>query len=238
MVTVATLGLACYSGADRRADTGAPTALESTARSTSADSAASAASVNAGGTKMRDLARRLTALGYEGLFERLGDRELDALWGEPGMREQLDSLAVDASAPAEARFLAAELLFRKRPGYPPPAARAALAVAYAEALKGTSSANRWGLPGELDGAAGQHLVQLGDAAAAPLEALLSDNRRVQYAGSKEATVGNEYEYRVKDLAAFFLSRIQNVPYVVREQPAARDGEIERLRQSLLAARRG
>lgn len=178
------------------------------------------------------LAGRLTGAGYEALFLRLDTKELDAIWGEPGAPQALEALALDQGAPPEARFLAAEVLQHQGRAVSDPQGRAGLATAYAAALKGATLGNPWALPGEVDGPAGEHLVDLGEPAVPALAPLLDDQRRVPYAGSEEATIGNSYAYRVKDLAAFFISRIRSLPYTPNEDPAARDAEIERLRAAL------
>ena len=61
---------------------------------------------------------------------------------------------------------------------------------------------------------------------------MDDDRRVYYAGSQEATFGNSYRYRVKDLAAFYISQIGNSPFEVDEAPRKRDEEIEKLKNTL------
>ena len=181
---------------------------------------------------MAGYADRLTSLGYAGLFLSLDDGPLTAFWHEAGTPEALAQLSADSSADAEARFLAAEVLFRKHPDYPAEPHRAALAPVYAEALRRSRLANIWGMPGELDGPAGQHLVALGEPAVPALAPLLDDMRQVFYSGSEEATVGNSYRYRVKDFAAFFISQILRLPYTVHQTPQERDTEIERLRAAL------
>jgi hypothetical protein len=179
-----------------------------------------------------DLSRRLTELGYAELFLELGDETLDSLWHTPGVPARLAALSGDLSAPAEARFLAAETLFRRDSSALTEARKAALAPAYAEALRHAALANPWGLPGTLDGPAGQHVVSLGEPAVAALTPLLTDGRPVLYAGSAEATFGNSYRYRVKDLAAFLISRIRGLSYPVHLSPVDRDTEIARLGASL------
>lgn len=84
------------------------------------------------------------------------------------------------------------------------------------------------MPGQLDGPSGKHVVQLGEPAVAALISLLDDGKQIDYGGSEEATVGNSYAYRVKDFAAFFISRIRKLPFTVVEDPAARDHAIEQL----------
>ncbi len=180
---------------------------------------------------MTDLAGRLKALGYSRLFLSLDDAALNSLWHEPRAAEALAVLVSDSGAEIGARFLAAEVLFRKQPGYPVPAETALLAPIYGDALRHAELANPWGMPGELDGPAGQHLVAIGRAVAAALVPLLDDARAVIYGGSEEATIGNSYQYRVKDFAAFFIHCISGAPYSVRKTPPERDEEIERLRTS-------
>ena len=42
-------------------------------------------------------------------------------------------------------------------------------------------------------------------------------------------LGNSYAFRVMDFAAFFLSTIRGLPYVLHTDPAARDGAIQALK---------
>ena len=49
-------------------------------------------------------------------------------------------------------------------------------------------------------------------------------------GSKEATVGNGYQYRVKDFAAFYIAKIIDTPIAFHRDPADRDAAIEELRK--------
>ena len=64
------------------------------------------------------------------------------------------------------------------------------------------------------------------------DVLLSDEFLVVPGLSEEAIIGNSYGYRVNDFAAFFISQICHLPYVVDKRPQERDGEIDRLRASL------
>ena len=180
------------------------------------------------------LANKLTELGYIELFHRQGEEAIDSVWDEPGAPEILDDLAVDQQASRLANFLAAEILFYKRQDYPAEHAKRQLASVYATALARdfTQMANPWGLPGKLDGPAGGHFVALGEAAVPELANLMDDETERLYVGSKEATLGNSFHYRVKDFAAFFMSNIRRIPFEVHEDPEARDEEIERLRESL------
>ena len=172
------------------------------------------------------LAARLVAQHYAGLF-LTAPRGADRVLAE-ARADELAALVADPAADGEARFLASELWFDGHGG-PPPLAADALGALYARALAGrwTVFANPWGLPREV-GPVGAHLLQLGAAAVPALRAHLDDPAPVSYAGSEEATVGNGYAYRVKDLAAFYAARLAPAPYAVLPTPAERDREIARL----------
>ena len=68
----------------------------------------------------------------------------------------------------------------------------------------------------------------GEAAVPGLLALLGDEHRVAYEGSREATQGNARRYRVKDAAAFFLGRVLGREVPFHEAHDERDEEIGRL----------
>jgi hypothetical protein len=180
-----------------------------------------------------DLSTRLLELGYLELFLRYDDQALNSVWTQPGAPTALANLVTDSSAPMQARFLAAEILFSKDSTYPPESAKAALAQVYAAALveNYTGMANVWGLPGHLS-SVGQHAAALGDAAVAAFVPLLENDTPLFYSGSQEAMVGNSYGYRVKDMAAFIISQIKNIPYTVYKTAAERDPEIARLKAQL------
>lgn len=180
------------------------------------------------------LADRLMAIGYIGLFQGPDEEALGTLWNEPGVPEALATLASDPETPALARFLAAEIMFYKQGMYLSKKQKKQIASVYATALAEnfTGAANTWGLPDVLDGLAGEHLLALGEAAVPGLKTLLDDDRRVYYEGSKEATLGNSYRYRVKDLAAFYISKIRNISFKVDEDPNKRDQEIEKLKSAV------
>ena len=133
-----------------------------------------------------------------------------------------------------ARFLAAEILFYKDGTFKVENLREKLAPVYAAALSEnfTESANPWGLPGVLDGLTGEHLLALGKVIVPELVKLLDNNKRIYYEGSKEATLGNHYGYRVKDLAAYYISTIKAIPFQIDEEPIKRDGEIDTLKHKL------
>lgn len=182
----------------------------------------------------RDLAEELSELGYLELFLRLDDTALDQVCRRPGAPEGLRWLALHSDIPSLPGFLAAEVLFARDPTFPAPSDRGLLAPLYAEALRQnmTGMANPWGLPGDLNGSVASHVLALGDTAVPALAALLDDGTQLRYSGSKEATYGNSYNYRVKDEAAELIAELISVPYSVHLNPQDRDTEIDLLRQRL------
>jgi len=185
-------------------------------------------------TDLAALEEKLASVGFQALFQRLTPDVLDAVWRDGAARAALTKLALDPARTALVRFLAAEVLFAKAPGYPPAAARPALAPVYAQALaRGfAGSANPWGLPGDEGAATARHVVALGGAALPALLDLLDDNTSMSYHGSREATAGNRYRYRVKDVAAALIAAIRGDAWPVDLDPAARDRAIEALRERI------
>jgi hypothetical protein len=133
-----------------------------------------------------------------------------------------------------ARFLAAEILFYKDGTFKTENRREKLAPVYAAALSQnfTETANPWGLPGVLNGLAGEHLLALGKVIVPELVNLLDNSKRIYYEGSKEATLGNHYGCRVKDLAAYYISMINAIPFQMDEDPNKRDEEIDAIKHKL------
>jgi hypothetical protein len=182
-----------------------------------------------------DLAAEVVERGYDGLFMYLDRSSLNELWQRPGAPSQFDELVRDQSAGAPARFLAAEVLWERRPSSPPSAAD--LGRVYATALleRTTRVANPWGLPGAGDGVVARHVLELHDAlrTARELRFLLEDRggdeEPLMYIGSEDATEGNRYRYRVRDIAAELVAALLEIPYAVVEDPAERDRRIEQVR---------
>ena len=165
------------------------------------------------------------------------DNTISAIWSLSGNPRLLESVLNDPRAAARARFIAAEVLFAKDFSFIDRTSRDGLAKLYAEALVKhyTGQANAWGLlwDGNDAGTAGGRFILLGDDAIPALVALLDDATVVDwYGGSEDATVGNGHKYRIKDFAAFYLGRIVAKPIAFHADPASRDHEITRLRDTL------
>lgn len=181
-----------------------------------------------------DLANRLTELGYIGLFQQSDDVALKDIWNAPGAPEALETIAVSSNAPKLARFLAAEILFYRDEAHRLEKHKQELARVYAIALADnfTEVANPWGLPGVTDGLAGEHLLAIGEPMVPELLHLLDNEKRVYYEGSQEATLGHHYGYRVKDLAAYYTSKIRNIPLELDEDASKRNEAIEKLKSTM------
>ncbi len=89
-------------------------------------------------------------------------------------------------------------------------------------------ANPWGLPGD-PGPLSQQVIALGKAATGPLLDALDDATAMTYSGSREATVGNSYHWRVKDQAAALLAALRGEALVPDVDPKKRDKAIAALR---------
>jgi len=185
-----------------------------------------------------DLARKLMTRAYGDFFVLPAhDQTIERIWADPQNRPALNALASDATQPLAARFLAAEVLFARDVTFTARVGPAVVADIYAHALAQdlTGMANSWGLLYEHGdaGPVGIRFIMLGEPAVPALSRLLdNDASPLMYSGSKEATVGNGYHYRIKDFAAYYLAQIRRVPIVFHPEPAKRDQEIARLQQRL------
>ena len=144
------------------------------------------------------------------------DKAVSRAWGEPGSLEKLKNIVSDAKAPLKARFLACEVLFEKHFIFVADVGRTVVAKIYATALveNQTGMANSWGFLYEENdaGPTGIRFSMIGKSSVPPLQALLDNSSHsLVYAGSKEATIGNAYQYHIKDFAAFYLSKITGIP---------------------------
>ena len=176
------------------------------------------------------LADQLTELGYFGLVQQEDDERVRALSRD---RQALEGLVDDTRADPLARFLAAELLFGPDDHFPSQHDAAAVAEVYATALKEnfTESGNTWGLPGMNKGLVAEHVVSLGAAIVPAFAALLDDGTRVHYEGSEEATIGNIYAFRVKDVAAALIAAVTGRSFALERDPKTRDATIAALQDT-------
>jgi hypothetical protein len=183
----------------------------------------------------QDLSQKLIATGYTDLFLRSDYNAVNEIWAGENALEELHKIITNDAEPVLTRFLASEILFYKDNSFPSSEKeKKTLAGIYVKILSngGTINGNIWGLPG-FTGIAGEHLLKAGrEENITLLKQQLDNQQSVLYDGSREATFGNEYGYRVKDIAAFYLGILLNLPYVVLKEPARRDAAIEQLKQNL------
>lgn len=188
-----------------------------------------------------DFERMLVNTGYPEFFLFTGSRA-EELWNNGENRKKLEAVIENTSSSDIAKLLAAELLVQfdvplKEDTFPN------LAKSYVSALKGTNAmlkneyqlnGNAWGVLYEWNdaGVLGERVIQFGKYAIPWLIDLLGDNGPILYDGSREATLGNDYQYRIKDFAAFYLSKITNIPIRFYLDHAQRDDEIERFKMEL------
>ncbi|WP_160127698.1 hypothetical protein [Kordia antarctica] len=189
------------------------------------------------------LEKRIRELGYRSLF--LTDLEVTdkEIWNFGANEQELKIIAYSEKTSDFSRFLTVELLrhydVKINSKY-----HSLIAKSYAYALSNSATdnphffgvvGNLWGLLYEEDdlGKLGSFYVSLGDKAVLSLSNLLDNkNDKIFYDGSEEATIGNSYQYRVKDFAAFYISKIKNIPITFYQDFDQRDAEIERLKEIL------
>ncbi|MGK7929774.1 MAG: hypothetical protein AB4290_31780 [Spirulina sp.] len=194
-------------------------------------------------TKSQDansLAEQLANDFYGDFFNYLHREEIiERIWEQPNSYSTLEEIIKDRDAPMKARFLACEVLFERSFSFVEEVGGETIAEIYARALLNnyTGMANSWGLLYEFKdaGPVGIRFDMIGIEAVPSLKKLLERaDPAMPYDGSEEATVGNAYEFRIKDYAAYYLSKMLGIPVEYYPTPDQRDVEIERLKAALAA----
>jgi hypothetical protein len=111
----------------------------------------------------------------------------------------------------------------------PASVRAAVLV---DALRTQPELNDWGYlepGGGYDGPAATALLETGDAAIAPLRALLDDDAPAEMTGSEIAEMAYRLRYRRKDFAYRYLALLLGREPAFEPDPAERDRAIAALR---------
>ena len=167
--------------------------------------------------------------------------QVGALWRDYPDARAYTQIVEDAARPLPVRFAAALVLRSKSAAQFRRTARRALADVLAAALQRdlVGHAYPWGRLWAGDdplGLLGRMVVELGRPAIPPLVALLDDTApRDSYLGREEATEMAMRQYRVKDFAAFYISRITGLELPWQPELADRDQAIAQLRRQLAAA---
>jgi hypothetical protein len=187
------------------------------------------------------LEKKLIETGYFGLFLHGNNSLAESIWQNGNNLTSLKQIIQTPTSSLHGKFLAAEMLRQFEVEFEPRQYEE-LVDAYLYALKNTSSdrnnplglnGNLWGLLNIEDDAGhlGQQIIKFGPAAIPALTELLDDHAgRILYEGSEEAVIGNSYRYRIKDFAAFYISKIKNIPMQFHQDLEKRDKEIERLKK--------
>lgn len=161
------------------------------------------------------------------------EKDRNKIWNNFNGALYLRNIAKNKLYSNKARFLAAEILFGKDKNYPPKNLKKSLAYVYANALLDgyNCSYNNWGYPFATT-IRGLHFVRLGSQALPSLISLLNNNKRILFDGSSNASLSNRYHFRIKDMAAVFISHICHIEFKVYHDVAKRDKQIERIKRKL------
>ncbi|HEU4717462.1 MAG TPA: hypothetical protein VFU15_06505 [Bacteroidia bacterium] len=160
---------------------------------------------------------------------------INNVWKEKENRCAVISILKDREGNDRVQFMAAEILLENCTGIPGEIDRARLGELYAIAIKKnyTGDLNRWGMYDSTDiGPVGKHLLKIGKPAVPALARLLNKRGGLVYSGSKGASVANEWLYRKKDVAAFFIIHIMQYSLPWPKDPKKRDEVIKQVKAKL------
>lgn len=192
-----------------------------------------------------NLSDEIYELGFYKLFNFQDNTISDSIWDNGKNEQELLKIIEDTNANKISQVIASELLFNYSPSFPDEKMLQFLPKIYCNALQMSScdiniynehlAANNWGFMYDFDssginhiGKLGNHLLISGKDAIPYLMTLLEDESFICYDGSKEATMGNGLRLRVKDAAAFYISKLLNRSISYHESLVKRDYEISRL----------
>jgi hypothetical protein len=151
----------------------------------------------------------------------------------PGAVRMLISIAGDEKAPLARRYAAAEAI--RETGstailVKDEAATRSIATMLVAAMARDQFHNRWGLPGHFVGPTGKFLLELGPGAQGALATALGDERSLAIIGSQAATLQNTNRYRIRDLAAYLVAKLDGLAWSDDPDPRVRDEGIARIEQ--------
>lgn len=180
--------------------------------------------------KQDEIANYLLRKGYGQLFLQTSD-DINLLWNNLSVRNNLYEIILNETYMTIQRFLASEIFFIKENTFPFPDTYSILSTIYATQLADSVSlqANIWCMPGYYCGESGKNIIRIGNTIIPNLISLLSQKDYVYYEGSEEATLGNEFKYRINDLAAYFICQICHLDYKIKINEYERDEEINKIK---------
>lgn len=190
--------------------------------------------------KKRDIITKKLVEDHYGEFFNyaIQDQIISTVWAEAGGVAPLKAIVVNEEAPTKARLLACEILMQNEFTFlnDENVKINEVVAVYTNALVNntTGMANSWGLLYEHDdgGPVGNMFLFFEEEAIPELVKLLDNETIHLYQGSETATVGNAYQFRVKDFAAYYICEIKNIAAVYHETHEARNEEIEKLKALL------
>lgn len=191
----------------------------------------------------------LTSNGYLYYFTNPNGIETrDSLLSDSGTMETLKRIVSDSEVNSTTRFVAAEILLHdSAQDFNDPGMNAIISKIYTSNFTNARFAegkaeNIWMYPCYTDDTIGDrvmvlnpgsHLLALGEDAIPGLKVQLTDTTRLYISmGSKREIFSDSLQYRVKDLAAFFICRIRGWQFNSCLSPEERDAEIEAIKQKL------
>jgi len=197
-------------------------------------------------TPRQDLLRQLQELHYWEIYQTNIDRH-SALWQNGENLQGLLWIISTNKSSAPQKFLAAEIIWNGG-GSIPEEYYPLLAKTYAQALSASDmnrneygdyqlSGNHWGFlyyeAMHHHGMLGDHILLLDRYMLAPLLSLMDEKGSIFYEGSQEATLGNSLDYRVCDVAAYYLSEISGIPLQYNREDNQQSVRREEFRMKLL-----
>ncbi len=201
------------------------------------------------GNEQDDLASELVSNGYLYYFTNANGIEArDSLSADKTAQELLKQIVSDSNMNSVARFIAAEILQEDTSKlFYDPGMTETISKIYtggftnAKYVQGKPE-NIWMLPCYTDDtigdravvlAAGEHLLALGENAIPGLIEQLADTTRLYISmGSQREIFSDDLHFRVKDVAAFFICKIQGWEFNSCLSPVERDVEIEAIKEKL------
>lgn len=189
-----------------------------------------------------EIEESLIKIGYRNLFSFGNSKQLDSLWANGENLEKFKNIVESEESTPLGKFLVVELLNSKKIKLDE-VSKKELGKIYVYALEKSNTdesdfigipANSWGFLYNRNDAGylGKKLISYGEVVIPDLIDLLDVEGKVLYEGSQDATIGNSYQYRIKDFAAFYISKIKNIPMTFYQDLEKRDAEIERLKEFL------
>lgn len=187
------------------------------------------------------LERKIFEMDYQN-YLLTGDHEIaESIWQNGNNKNELEWI-IESSTSFFPKLIAAEILAQKGIQIVSRFSQKLLET-YTNALRDSSQeldtnyrfpGNLWGFINEEDdpGLLGERIIQFGHPMVPFLKRLLNEKGMVLYEGSEEATIGNALQCRIKDFAAYYISKIVHVPFIFHQDKELRDTEIEQLKVKL------